>query len=57
MCCMCLLVGSPRISVQMIDVSEWLHLKSCCVHTQLTMNCSVVVWLLGSKREFTIATH
>ena len=27
MCCMCLLVGSPKISVHMIGISGWLHLK------------------------------
>jgi len=47
---MCLLVGSPKISVHMISVSGWLHLKSCWVHTQATKNCFVVVWLLGTER-------
>ena len=33
MCCMCLLVGSPKILVHMIGIGGWLHLKSCWVHT------------------------
>jgi len=36
MCCMCLLVGSPKISAHMIGIDGWLHLKSCWVHTQVT---------------------
>ena len=46
MCCMCLLVGSPKISVH-IGISGWLHLQSCWVHTQVTENCFVFIWLLG----------
>jgi len=53
MCCMCLL-GSPKISVHVIGIAGWLHLKSCWVHTQVTKNCFVVVWLLGTKHGFTI---
>jgi len=50
MCCMCLLIGSPKISdVHMIGIGGWLHLKSCWVHTQVKKNCFVVVWLLGTK--------
>ena len=45
MCCICLLVGSSRISAHMIGIGGWLHLKSCWVHTQVTKNCFVVVWL------------
>ena len=33
MCCMCLLIGSPKILVHMIGIGGWLHLKSCWVHT------------------------
>jgi len=29
MCCMFLLVGSPKISVHMIGIGGWFHLKSC----------------------------
>jgi len=54
MCCMCLLVGSLKISVHMISIGGWLHLKSCWVHTQVTKNCFVVVWLMGTNRGFTI---
>jgi len=54
MCCMCLLVGSPKISVHMIGIGGWLHLKSCWVHAQVTKNCLVVVWLLGTKHGFII---
>ena len=57
MCCMCLLVGYPKISVHMIGIGGWLHLKSCWVHTQVTKNCFVVIWLLGTKRGFTIGPH
>ena len=53
MCCMCLLVGSPKISVHVIGIGELLHLKSCWVHTHVTKNCFVVVWLLGTKHGFT----
>jgi len=34
MCCMCLLVGSPKISAHMIGIGGWLHLS-----TQVT-SCS-----------------
>jgi len=44
MCCMCLLVGSPKISVHMIGVCGWLHLKSCWVHAQVTKTCFVVFY-------------
>ena len=57
MCCMCLLIGSPKISVHMIGIGGWLHLKSCWVHTHVTKNCFVVVWLLGTKHGFTIGPH
>jgi len=30
MCCMCLLVGSPKISVHMIGIGGWLHLALFC---------------------------
>ena len=30
MCCMCLLVGSPKISVHMIGIGGWLHLELFC---------------------------
>jgi len=50
MCCVCLLVGFPQISVHMISIGGWLHLKSCWVHTHVTKNCFVVVWVLGTKR-------
>ena len=33
MCCMCLLFGSPKISVHLIGVSGRLNLKSCWVHS------------------------
>jgi len=46
-----------KISVHMIVVSGWLHLKSCWVHTQVIKNCFVIVWLLGTKRGFTIGPH
>jgi len=49
MCCMCLLVGSPKISVHMIGIGGWFRLNSCWVHTQVPRNCFVVVWLLGTK--------
>jgi len=52
MCCMCLLVGSPKISVHMIGIGGWLHLKSSWVHTQVTKNCFVIVWLLGTSIDF-----
>jgi len=51
---MCLIFRSPKISVHMIGISGWLHLKSCWVHTHVTKNCFVVVWLLRTKRGFTI---
>jgi len=54
MCCMCLLVGSPKISVHMIGISGWLHLK-LLGHTHV--NCFVTIWLLGTKRGFTIGPH
>jgi len=57
MCCMCLLVGSPKISVHIIGICRRLHLKSCWVHTQVTKNCFVVIWLLGTKRVFTTGPH
>jgi len=57
MCCMCVLVVSPKISVHMIDIGGWLHLKSCWVHTRVTKNCFVVVRLLGTKCEFTIGPY
>ena len=57
MCCMCLLVGSPKILVHMIGIGGWLHLVSSWVHAQVTKNCFVVVWLLGTKREFTTGPH
>ena len=44
MCCMCLLVGSPKISVHMIGICGWLHLKSCWVHAQVTKTCFVVFY-------------
>ena len=44
MCCMCLLVGSPKNSVRMIGIGGWLHLKSCWVHTQVTKTCFVVFY-------------
>jgi len=44
MCCMCLLVGSPKISVHMIGIGVWLHLKSCWVHAQVTKTCFVVFY-------------
>ena len=50
-CCMCLLVVSPKISVHTISIGGWLHLKRCWVHTQVTKNCFVVVWLLGTKGD------
>ena len=50
MCCMCLLTGSPKISVHVIGIGGWLHLKSCWVHTRVTNNCFVIVWLLETKR-------
>ena len=56
MCCMCLLVGSPKISVHMITIGRWLHFKSCWVHTQVTNNCFVVVWLLGPTKQIRIHT-
>jgi len=35
MCCMCLLVGSPKISAHMIGIGGWLHRKSCWfIHMQ-----------------------
>ena len=46
---MCVLVGSPKISVHVIGVGGWLHLKSCCVYTHVTKNCFVVVWFTGDK--------
>jgi len=55
MCCMGLLVGTPKILVHVIGIDGWLHLKSCWVHTQVTKDCFVVVWLLGTKRGFTAA--
>ena len=54
---MCLLIGSPKISAQMIGIGRWLYLKSCWVHTHVAKNCFVVVWLLGTKCAFTIGTH
>ena len=47
--CICLLIGSPKISVHMIGIGGWFHLNSCWVHTQVPRNCFVVVWLLGTK--------
>jgi len=44
MCCMCLLVGSPKISVHVIGIGGWLHLKSCWVHAQVTKTCFVVFY-------------
>jgi len=52
MCCMCLLVGSPKISVHMIGIGGWLHRKSSWVHTQVTKNCFVIVWLMGISIDF-----
>ena len=49
MYCMCLLFGSPKIPAHMIGIGGWLHLKSCWVHTHVTKNCFVVVWLLVTK--------
>ena len=46
---MCLLIGSPKISVHMIGIGGCLHLKSCWVHTRVTKNCFVVIWLLGKN--------
>jgi len=57
MCCMCLLVGPPKISVHMIGIGGLLHLMSCWVHTQVTKNCFVVVWLLETKRGLTIGSQ
>ena len=57
MCCMHLLVVSPKISGHIIGINGWLHLKSCWVHTHVTKNCFVVIWLLGTKRGFTIGTQ
>ena len=55
---MCLLFGSPKISVHIMSVSDgWLLLKSCWVHTQVTNNCFVVVWLLGTNCGFIIGIH
>ena len=53
MCCMCLLVGYPKISVHVIGINRWLHLKSCWVHThdkELFCRCLVN----GTKRGFII---
>ena len=33
----------------MIGIGGLLHLMSCWVHTQVTKNCFVIVWLLGTK--------
>jgi len=38
MCCMCPLIGSPKILVHMIGIGGRLHLKSCWVHAQVTKN-------------------
>jgi len=57
MCSMCLLVGLPKISVLMIGIGQWLHLMSSWVHAQVKKNRFVVVWLLGTKLEFTIGPH
>ena len=54
---MCLLVGSPKISAHIIGIDGSLHLMSCWVHTHVTKNCFVVVWLLVTKRGFTIGPH
>ena len=57
MCCMHLLVVSPKISRHIIGINGWLHLKRCWVHTHVTKNCFVVIWLLGTKRGFTIGPN
>jgi len=49
MCCMCLLVGSPRISVHIIGIGGWLHLMSPWVNAQVTKKRFVVVSLLVTK--------
>jgi len=51
MCCICLLVGSPK---NLSAHDRWLHLKSSWVHTQVTKNCFVIICLQGTKRGFTI---
>ena len=48
---------SSKISVHMIGIGGWLHLKSCWFYTQVTENCFVIVWLLGTKHAFTIGPH
>jgi len=57
MCCMHLLVVSPKISGHIIGINGWLHLKRCWVHTHVTKNCFVVIWLLRTKRGFTIGPN
>jgi len=56
MCCMHVSADwvSKISDVYMIGIGGWLHLKSCWVHTRVTKDCFVVVWLLGTKRGFTI---
>ena len=50
-------VGSPKISVHMIGTGGWLHVKSSWVHAQVTKNCFVDIWLLGTKRRFITGTY
>ena len=50
MCCiMCLLAGSPKITVHVIVIGGWLHPNSCWVHTQVTKNCFVVAGYWGQN--------
>jgi len=52
-----LLIGSLKISVHMIGIGGWLHLKNSCVHAQITKNCFVDIRLLGTTPGFIIGTH
>jgi len=46
-----------KISVHIIGIGGSLHLKSCWVHTQVTKECFVVVWLLGTNCGLIIRTN
>jgi len=56
-----LLIGSlkisDKISVHMIGIGGWLHLKNSWVHAQITKNCFVDIRLLGTTRGFIVVTH